>query len=120
MTSLVERARQLAELAKRRSDVLRDGDPAARNRARQLLEHVRAYVLPRAAALKVPLLIVIIGPTGAGKSTLMNTLARAPVSPTGVLRPTTRDAELLATDTDAEALEGDSLAGDRPGRQYSA
>src|SRR5437773_1146426 len=62
MTSLVERARQLAELAKRRSDVLRDGDPAARNRARQLLEHVRAYVLPRAAALEVPLLIVIVGP----------------------------------------------------------
>src|SRR5437764_1005551 len=59
MTSLVERARRLAELAKRRSDVLRDGDPAARDRARQLLEHVRAYVLPRAAALEVPLLVVV-------------------------------------------------------------
>src|SRR5438445_6487647 len=100
MTSLVERARRLAELAKRRSDVLRDGDPAARSGARQLLEHVRAYVLPRAAALEVPLLVVIVGPTGAVKWALINTLAWSPVSLTGVLRPTTRDAVLLATDTD--------------------
>src|SRR5438093_2021294 len=120
MTSLVERARRLAELAKRRSDVLRDGDPAARDRARQLLEHVRAYVLPRAAALEVPLLVVIVGPTGAGKSTLMNTLARSPVSPTGVLRPTTREAVLLATDTDAEALARGPLAGVPPARLIRA
>src|SRR5438445_10627576 len=120
MTSLVERARRLAELAKRRSDVLRDGDPAARDRARQLLEHVRAYVLPRAAALEVPLLVVIVGPTGAGKSTLMNTLARSPVSPTGVLRPTTREAVLLATDPDAEALLRSALAGMPEGRLVRA
>src|SRR5205807_966866 len=48
MTSLVERARQLAELAKRRSDVLRDGDPAARDRARRPLAGVPPARLIRA------------------------------------------------------------------------
>lgn len=37
-----------------------------------------------------PLLAVVGGPTGAGKSTLVNSLVRAPVSATGILRPTTR------------------------------
>jgi hypothetical protein len=76
-----------------------------------LREHVRTYVLPRVASLEAPLLVVILGPTGAGKSTLMNTLARASVSRTGVLRPTTREAVLLATDADAGALARGALAG---------
>jgi hypothetical protein len=111
VTSPAARAQHLATLAERRWSFLRDGDAPALDRARQLREHVRAYVLPRIAALEAPLLIVILGPTGAGKSTLMNTLARAPVSRTGVLRPTTRDAMLLATDADAEALTRGALAG---------
>ncbi len=42
-----------------------------------------------------PLLAVIGGPTGAGKSTLVNSLVRAPVSTTGFLRPTTRKPVLV-------------------------
>jgi GTPase Era involved in 16S rRNA processing len=42
-----------------------------------------------------PLLAVIGGPTGAGKSTLVNSLVRAPVSATGFLRPTTRTPVLV-------------------------
>jgi energy-coupling factor transporter ATP-binding protein EcfA2 len=42
------------------------------------------------ARAATPLLAVIGGPTGAGKSTLVNSLVRAPVSATGFLRPTTR------------------------------
>lgn len=44
---------------------------------------------------EAPLLAVIGGPTGAGKSTLVNSLVRAPVSPTGILRPTTRRPVLV-------------------------
>jgi energy-coupling factor transporter ATP-binding protein EcfA2 len=62
-------------------------------------------------ALESPLLVVLLGPTGAGKSTLMNTLARASVSRTGVLRPTTREAVLLASDADAAVLRRGALAG---------
>ena len=117
MTSLAERAEVIASLADRRTALLRDDEAAgSKDRARQLRDHVRAYVLPRARALESPLLVVLLGPTGAGKSTLMNTLARASVSRTGVLRPTTREAVLLATDTDAAVLRRGALAGIDAGR----
>ena len=112
VTSLAERAEVIAALADRRAALVREDDaPGAKERARQLRDHVRAYVIPRARALESPLLVVLLGPTGAGKSTLMNTLARATVSRTGVLRPTTREAVLLATDADAAVLRRGALAG---------
>ncbi len=112
VTSLAERAERIAALADRRAALVRDDEPAgAKDRARQLRDHVRAYVLPRVQALESPPLVVLLGPTGAGKSTLMNTLARATVSRTGVLRPTTREAVLLATDADAATLRKGALAG---------
>jgi energy-coupling factor transporter ATP-binding protein EcfA2 len=110
--SLAERAELIASLAERRIGFVREDEAAgAKDRARQLHDHVRAYVLPRVQALESPLLVVLVGPTGAGKSTLMNTLARATVSRTGVLRPTTREAVLLATDADAATLRRGALAG---------
>ena len=119
--TLAEQAQLIARLAERRWDLLaEDDDPGARDRARQLREHVRTYVLPRVAAVELPLIVVLLGPTGAGKSTLMNTLARAPVSRTGVLRPTTREAVLLATDADAEALLRSALGGVPDGRLVRA
>ena len=112
VTSLAERAALIAALADRRAALVREDEPSgAKDRARQLRDHVRAYVLPRVQALESPLLVVLLGPTGAGKSTLMNTLARATVSRTGVLRPTTREAVLLATDADAATLRKGALAG---------
>jgi hypothetical protein len=117
VTSLAERAQLIGSLADRRAALVRDDEPsAAKERARQLRDHVRAYVLPRVMALESPLLVVLLGPTGAGKSTLMNTLARATVSRTGVLRPTTREAVLLATDADAAILRRGALAGIEAGR----
>ena len=59
-------------------------------RADALWRHVAEYLLPRAADLDAPLLVVILGSTGSGKSSLLNALAGGPVSPSGVLRPTTR------------------------------
>ncbi|MDI1461749.1 GTPase domain-containing protein [Catellatospora sp. KI3] len=50
--------------------------------------------LPSAGAVG-PLLAIVGGPTGAGKSTLVNSLVRAPVSATGFLRPTTRRPVLV-------------------------
>src|SRR5436309_415226 len=121
VTSLAERAELIASLADRRAALVREDEAAgAKERARQLRDHVRAYVLPRVRALEAPLLVVLLGPTGAGKSTLMNTLARATVSRTGVLRPTTREAVLLATDADAATLRRGALAGIDAGRLVRA
>ena len=51
-------------------------------------------------------MVVLLGPTGSGKSTIINTLAGATVSEAGVLRPTTRQAVIVTTPTDAASLLG--------------
>ena len=70
-------------------------------RAESLRRHVEEYLLPRAADLDAPLLVVIMGSTGAGKSSLLNALAGGPVSPSGVLRPTTRQPVAIVHPEDA-------------------
>lgn len=109
---LVARVDRLVALAVRRAALLgpeavedsSDASRAASQRGRELLEHTRSYLLPRARDLDAPLVVLLLGPTGAGKSTLMNTLAGLPVSRTGVLRPTTRDAVVLASVDDQTSL----------------
>lgn len=54
-----------------------------------LLRQLDDYVLPRLRSIDAPLLAVVGGSTGAGKSTLVNSLVGAQVSRSGVLRPTT-------------------------------
>lgn len=56
-----------------------------------------------------PLLAVVGGPTGAGKSTLVNSLVRAPVSPVGVLRPTTRQPVLICNPADSASVHRHGL-----------
>jgi GTPase SAR1 family protein len=56
---------------------------------RELLQQLDDYVLPRLQSIDAPLLAVVGGSTGAGKSTLVNSLVGAQVSRSGVIRPTT-------------------------------
>ena len=57
------------------------------------------YLLPRLEQMDAPVLMVVGGSTGAGKSTILNSLVGTEVSPAGVLRPTTR-APVLACHPD--------------------
>ncbi len=86
----------------------------ASTRARQLIDHLRGHVRVRAASLDAPLVVLLLGPTGAGKSTIFNTIAGRDASQTGVLRPTTRVAVVLVHPDDRDALLSGSLAAVRP------
>src|SRR5688572_7134359 len=56
----------------------------------EAIGQIEDYLVPRLEQLEAPILAVVGGSTGAGKSTLINSLVGAVVSPAGVLRPTTR------------------------------
>lgn len=55
-----------------------------------LLWSIREYLLTRLADLEAPVVAVVLGSTGSGKSTLVNSLAQERVSEVGAVRPTTR------------------------------
>jgi energy-coupling factor transporter ATP-binding protein EcfA2 len=55
-----------------------------------LVKQLDDYLIPRLSSLDAPLLAVVGGSTGSGKSTLVNSLVGSVVSQCGVLRPTTR------------------------------
>lgn len=61
----------------------------------ELLRQLDDYILPRLSSLEAPLLAVVGGSTGSGKSTLVNSLVGDVVSAPGVLRPTTRSPVLV-------------------------
>jgi energy-coupling factor transporter ATP-binding protein EcfA2 len=112
LRELVDR---LETLAGRRM-ALRPASDAARTRATRLRDHLAGHVRVRARSLDAPLVVLLLGPTGAGKSTLFNTIAGRAASPTGVLRPTTRTAIVLAHPDDAQGLRSGTLARIEPGR----
>lgn len=71
------------------------GAERARRSRDELLAQFDDYLVPRLRAPDAPLLAVIGGSTGAGKSTLVNSLVGRRVSEAGVLRPTTRTPVLV-------------------------
>jgi energy-coupling factor transporter ATP-binding protein EcfA2 len=87
---------------------------AARERTAQLemIDQLEDYVLPRLMTLDAPLLAVVGGSTGAGKSTLVNSLVGAQVTRPGVLRPTTRSPVLVHHPDDAQWFGQDRLLPD--------
>ncbi|MEV0425020.1 ABC transporter [Micromonospora sp. NPDC049836] len=90
---------------------LPSAEPARRTTA-ALTDQLDDYLLPRLARLDAPLLVVVGGSTGAGKSTLVNSLVQARVSAAGVLRPTTRSPVLVCNPADSAWFrQGELLPG---------
>jgi energy-coupling factor transporter ATP-binding protein EcfA2 len=75
----------------------------------EIVAQIDDYLLPRLASMDAPLLIVVGGSTGAGKSTLVNSLVGASVSQSGVLRPTTRAPVLVCHPDDLRWFEDDRV-----------
>lgn len=74
-------------------------------RTHAMIAQLDDYILPRLANLEAPLLAVVGGSTGAGKSTLVNSLLRRPVSAAGVIRPTTRSPVLVVNPAEQRWFE---------------
>ncbi|WP_024288923.1 dynamin family protein [Cellulomonas sp. KRMCY2] len=81
-----------------------DDVDVAEARRRQLLDQLDDHLLPRLRELSAPAVVVVAGSTGAGKSTLVNSLLGTEVSKAGVLRPTTRRPVLVHNPDDSELL----------------
>ncbi|WP_398898489.1 MULTISPECIES: dynamin family protein [unclassified Streptomyces] len=82
------------------------GAPRARQTRAELLAQLDDYLVPRLKAPEAPMLAVIGGSTGAGKSTLVNSLVGRKVSEAGVLRPTTRTPVLVCHPDDHHWFAG--------------
>ena len=80
------------------------GAEVARRELAALVSQLDDYLLPRLRRIDAPLLAVVGGSTGAGKSTLVNSLVRRFVTRSGVLRPTTRSPVLIHHPYDSGAF----------------
>lgn len=77
--------------------------------ARQISQQLDDYVLPRLESIDAPLLAVVGGSTGAGKSTLVNSLIGREVSKPGVIRPTTRSPVLIFNPADEHWFDNERV-----------
>ncbi|QXQ12551.1 dynamin family protein [Skermania piniformis] len=119
MTAPPDTARLLAAVTGLRTELERTrlplelgSAPAARIVRGELLHQLDDYLLPRLSALDAPLLAVVGGSTGAGKSTLVNSLVGSVVSRSGVIRPTTRASVLVHHPADEQWFRGDRILPD--------
>ncbi len=88
------------------------GSEDLRSARTEMVDQLEDYAIPRLMTLDAPLLAVVGGSTGAGKSTLVNSLVGHRVTTPGVLRPTTRSPVLVHHPDDAHWFGQDRLLPD--------
>jgi len=110
LLSAVEQLRREVDYAAFPLDL--SGVSAARSTRSALMKQLDDYVIPRLSSLDAPLLTVVGGSTGAGKSTLVNSLVGSVVSQHGVIRPTTRLPVLVHHPRDTSWFSGSRVLPD--------
>jgi hypothetical protein len=85
------------------------GADEQRKVTQEIIRQLDDYIMPRLATIDAPLLAVVGGSTGAGKSTLVNSLVGRQVSAPGVIRPTTRAPVLVHHSEDARWFTDDRI-----------
>ena len=90
----VDAARSLTHALQESLSAIPDG---SRGDAQRALRRLQDVVLPRLEDADAPVLVVVGGSTGSGKSTLVNSLLGRNVSRAGAVRPTTRRPVLICS-----------------------
>ena len=67
----------------------------------RIVRTIRSYLLPRLTEPDRPMTVVLTGPTGSGKSTILNSLLGLDLAETGALRPTTKIPLVVTTAANA-------------------
>jgi GTPase SAR1 family protein len=80
------------------------GVEEARETIRRTLDQLDHHLIPRVREEASPAIVVVAGSTGAGKSTVVNALVGEQLTPSGVLRPTTRIPHLFHHPLDTQVL----------------
>lgn len=84
-------------------------DPQSEAEAREVVAQLDDYILPRLSNVDAPLLAVVGGSTGAGKSTLVNAIVGREITVPGVIRPTTRRPVLVTNPADEAWFRSDNV-----------
>ncbi|MDO5048382.1 MAG: GTPase domain-containing protein [Actinomycetaceae bacterium] len=92
----------------------------ARQMSSRGVRRLEDHILPRLSNLDAPLLCVVGGSTGAGKSTIVNSLVNQTVTASSARRPTTRRPLLLHRPEDARWFEPDRILPTLPRRRIDA
>jgi hypothetical protein len=107
--AIVSLERLRASLADAGLDLPLDGAAEHREAAAAAVRQIDDYLRPRLADLDAPLLAVVGGSTGSGKSTIVNALVGTPLTRVGVIRPTTRQPILVHAPVDAGWFASDRI-----------
>jgi len=83
--------------------------PQTRQWTLRAVNQLDDYIMPRLRKIEAPLLAVVGGSTGAGKSTLVNSLLGRAVSTVGVIRPTTKTPVLVHHPADLHWFDDDRI-----------
>lgn len=97
IAALRPRLEQLAELLQGvEFNLPTEGQDEAERVRTAVVRTISEYLIPRLDEPDAPVVAAVIGPSGTGKSTIVNSLASDRISEVGPLRPTTRNPVLWA------------------------